>query len=251
MSSSEQNLGIGTAVSHDPTTPRPPGRQLKMSVVIPVYNERETIQEALRRVRAVDWEKEIIVVDDASTDGTRALLEAEPDIVLLRHTDNQGKGMAIRTALAAVGGDVVVIQDADLEYDPQDLPRLVEPIARGEARVVYGSRFLTGRPRMRLANYLCNRMLAFAANALYGAGISDEATCYKAFDAPLLRSLPLRCRRFEFCPEVTALVRRRGERIMEVPVRYMARTEDAGKKIRWWDAVAAFWTLFRCRLRRI
>jgi glycosyltransferase involved in cell wall biosynthesis len=217
---------------------------------MPVYNERETIREALRRVRAVPGEKEIIVVDDASTDGTSELLAGEPDIVVIRHADNQGKGAAIRTALKAVSGGVVVIQDADLEYHPDEIPRLIEPIVRGECRVVYGSRFLRGRPRMRLANYVCNRLLAFAANLLYGARITDEATCYKAFEARLLCSLPLQCRRFEFCPEVTAKVRLRGERIQEIPIRYDARTEDAGKKIRWWDAVSAFWTLLRCRMSR-
>jgi glycosyltransferase involved in cell wall biosynthesis len=216
-------------------------------VLVPVHNERETIQEALRRVKAAPGEKEIIVVDDASTDGTLALLEADPDIRLLRHAQNQGKGAAIRTALAQVTGDVVIIQDADLEYDPQDYPRVVDPIRRGEARVVYGSRFLSGRPAMRWPNYLCNRLLVLAANLLYGARITDEATCYKAFDATLLRDLPLDCRRFEFCPEVTAKVRRRGVRIHEVPIRYTARTFDAGKKIRAWDAVEAFWTLLRYR----
>jgi dolichol-phosphate mannosyltransferase len=142
---------------------------------------------------------------------------------------------------------VVIIQDADLEYDPADYPLLVEPIRRGEARVVYGSRFLHGRPAMRWPNYLCNRLLALAANLLYGAGITDEATCYKAFDAALIREIPLQCERFEFCPEVTAKVRRRGVRIHEVPIRYTARTFDAGKKIRPWDAVEAFWTLLRYR----
>ena len=228
-------------------TAAPVTRPLLVSIIIPAYNERETIAEALRRVRAVDCEKEIIVVDDASTDGTREILEQESGILLVRHTDNQGKGMAIRSALRVATGDVIVVQDADLEYAPADIPRLIAPIARGEARVVYGSRFLNGRPRMRPANYVCNRLLAAAANVLYGARITDEATCYKAFDATLIQSLPLTCRRFEFCPEVTARVRRRGERILEVPVSYDARSEDAGKKIRWWDGVQAFWTLFKHR----
>ena len=223
-------------------------RPVRVSIIIPAYNERETIAEALRRVRAVPCETEIIVVDDASTDGTREILEGEAGILLIRHTDNQGKGTAIRSALRVATGDVIVVQDADLEYAPADIPQLIEPIARGEARVVYGSRFLRGRPRMRPANYLCNRLLAAAANLLYGARITDEATCYKAFDGALLRSLPLTCRRFEFCPEVTARVSLRGERIVEVPVRYEARSEDAGKKIRWWDAVHAFWTLFKYRM---
>ncbi len=219
----------------------------RLSVIIPAYNERETIAEALRRVKAAPVDKEIIVVDDASTDGTREILTGDPDIRLLCHAHNQGKGAAIRTALTAVSGDVVIIQDADLEYDPEDYPLLLDPIRRGEARVVYGSRFLRGRPAMRGSNLLCNRLLALMANLLYGAGITDEATCYKAFDASLLRELPLVCRRFEFCPEVTAKVRRRGIRIHEVPIRYTARTFDAGKKIRAWDAVEAFWTLLRYR----
>lgn len=229
-------------------TPAPAGaRRLKLSVVIPVYNERDTIQEALRRVRALDVDLELVVVDDASTDGTYAILEAEPDLVLLRHPVNAGKGMAIRTALANVTGDVVAVQDADLEYDPQDLLRLMEPIARGEAKVVYGSRFLNGRPRMELPNYVCNRLLAWTANVLYGARLTDEATCYKVFDATLIRSVPLQCRRFEFCPEVTAKVRKRGERILELPISYDPRSYDSGKKIRWWDGVTALWTLIKYR----
>jgi dolichol-phosphate mannosyltransferase len=219
----------------------------KLSVIMPAYNERETIVEALCRVKAAPGEKEIIVVDDASTDGTRQLLEADPEIHLLCHSQNQGKGASIRTGLAAATGDVIIIQDADLEYDPADYPLLVAPIRRGEAQVVYGSRFLRGRPLMRWPNFLCNRLLAFAANLLYGAGITDEATCYKAFDAALLKELPLDCRRFEFCPEVTAKVRRRGVRIHEVPIQYTPRSFDAGKKIRAWDAVEAFWTLLRYR----
>lgn len=237
--------------------PKPPpatvgasARPLRISIIMPVYNERDTIREALDRVRALDWPMEILVVDDASTDGSGELLAAEPGIRLLRHDRNMGKGMAIRTAMQVAEGDVVVIQDADLEYDPRELPRLVEPIARGEARAVYGSRFLNGRPAMRLANYLCNRLLAAAANLLFNARITDEATCYKAIDTCLLRDLDLRCRRFEFCPEVTAKLRRRGERIVEVPISYSPRSFDAGKKIRWWDGVHALWTLVRHRFTR-
>jgi dolichol-phosphate mannosyltransferase len=223
------------------------GRRAALSVIIPVYNERDTIQEALRRVRSLDAEVEIIAVDDASTDGSRELLEAEPGLVLVRHAVNQGKGVAIRSALERVTGDVVAIQDADLEYDPQDLLRLVAPIARGEARAVYGSRFLRGRPPMALPNYICNRLLAWTANLLYGARLTDEATCYKVFDAALIRSIPLTCRRFEFCPEVTAKVLKRGERILELPVSYTPRTYDSGKKIRWSDGVVALWTLVKFR----
>lgn len=226
----------------------------RLSILIPAYNERETIEEALRRVKAAGEELgavlEILVVDDASTDGTREILEADPEIRLIRQPHNQGKGAALRAAIPHVTGDVVIVQDADLEYDPGDYGALAAPILKGEARVVYGSRFLRGRPTMALANYLCNRLLALAVNLLFGARITDEATCYKAFDAKLLRSIPLACRRFEFCPEVTAKVLRRGERILEVPIRYTARPMDAGKKIRWWDGVEAFWTLLKYRFLR-
>ena len=223
----------------------------RLSVVIPCYNERDTIEAALDRVRALreflGEGLEIIVVDDASTDGSGEILLEQEDIVLARHDRNRGKGACIRTALELATGDVIAIQDADLEYDPNDLLMLAEPIVRGEAKVVYGSRFLAGRPKMRWPNYVCNRVLALAANLLYGASISDEATCYKVFDATLLKSLDLTCERFEFCPEVTARVRRRGERIVELPIHYTARAHDAGKKIRWWDGVEALWTLIRMR----
>jgi glycosyltransferase involved in cell wall biosynthesis len=237
---------VETAADSTQNENRATGR-LSLSVVIPVYNERDTILEALRRVRALPVDLQLIVVDDASTDGSRELLEQEPGLVLVKHAQNQGKGMAIRTAIEHVTGDVVAIQDADLEYDPNDLLRLMEPIERGEAKVVYGSRFLNGRPAMALPNYLCNRLLAWGANVLFGARLTDEATCYKVFDAALLRSIPLTCRRFEFCPEVTAKVRRRGERILERPISYDPRSYDSGKKIRWWDGVEALWTLVKFR----
>lgn len=227
------------------TTPR-------LSVIIPAYNERDTIREALDRVRERAGRPEIVVVDDCSTDGTLEILEERAgagEIVLVRHPENRGKGAAIRTALERATGDVIAIQDADLEYDPADLPRLVEPIARGEARVVYGSRFLDGRPKMRWPNYACNRLLAWMTNVLFGGRITDEATCYKVFDAVLLRSLPLECRRFEFCPEVTAKLLKRGERIRELPISYTPRSYDSGKKIRWWDGVEAIWTLLRYRFK--
>jgi glycosyltransferase involved in cell wall biosynthesis len=242
----------GTPCADDPSSRSIQGARL--SILIPAYNESETITEALRRVKAAGVESgaalEIIVVDDASTDGTRGLLEADTDIRLIAQKCNQGKGAAIRAALEKVTGEVVIIQDADLEYDPRDYAALAAPILAGQARVVYGSRFLRGRPRMAPANYLCNRLLAVTANLLFGAHLTDEATCYKAFDAALIREIPLACRRFEFCPEVTAKVLRRGEPILEVPIRYDARPMDAGKKIRWWDGVVAFWTLVKYRFVR-
>jgi glycosyltransferase involved in cell wall biosynthesis len=220
---------------------------LKLSVLIPVYNEIRTIQETLTRVQAVDMEKEIIVVDDCSTDGTRELLKSIPGIELILHDVNMGKGMAIRTALEHVTGEVVIIQDADLEYDPNDYPALVEPIESGKADVVYGSRFLRGKPKMHPANYLANRILALAASILFMHRITDEATCYKAFRTSLIKSFPLTCRRFEFCPEVTAKVFRRGAKYAEVPVHYAARTSEEGKKIGPWDGVVAIWTLIKYR----
>jgi dolichol-phosphate mannosyltransferase len=221
---------------------------MKLSVLIPVYNEHDTILAAISRVRAVPLEKELIVVDDASTDGTAELVEplVGPDLKLLRQPRNRGKGAAIRRALEEVTGEVVVIQDADLEYDPADLPALLAPIAAGEAQVVYGTRAPEFRG-MRWQNRLFNHLAAALTNLLYRAGITDEATCYKMLRTEVVRAIPLQCERFEFCPEITAKVRRRGIRIHEVPVRYQARAVSAGKKIRWWDGVEALWTLLKYR----
>jgi glycosyltransferase involved in cell wall biosynthesis len=220
---------------------------LKLSIIIPAYNEVGTIEESIARVKPVTYEKEIIVVDDCSTDGTRELLEKIADIKLICHERNLGKGRAIRNALQHVTGDIVIIHDADLEYYPEDIPTIVEPIIRGEADVVYGSRFLNSRPKMRLANYVANKLLAFTANLLYKAGITDEATCYKAFRTSVIKAIPLTCERFEFCPEVTAKLRRRGIKIHEVPIRYTARSFRQGKKIGVWDGIIALWTLLKFR----
>lgn len=223
---------------------------MKLSVVIPVYNEADTIQETLVRVMQVNLEKEIIVVDDCSTDGTRDILKKTSGIKLVMHPKNMGKGMAIRTALKEVTGDIVIIQDADLEYDPDDYYAMIEPISAGRESVVYGSRFLNGKPHMQPANYIANKILAAAANILFGAHISDEATCYKAFRRDLICGIDLTCKRFEFCPEVTAKVLRRRVHIAEIPVHYTARTTAQGKKINWWDGVIAMWTLIKYRFRR-
>lgn len=215
---------------------------------MPVYNERETVEEAISRVQAAPLETELIVVDDASTDGTADLVQRHvgPGVKLIRQPHNRGKGAAIRRALEEATGEAVVIQDADLEYDPGDLPALLAPIEAGEAEVVYGTRAPTFQG-MRWQNRLFNRIAAGLANLLYRAGLSDEATCYKMFRAEVVRALPLRCERFEFCPEVTAKVRKRGIQIREVPIRYQARPMSAGKKIRWWDGVEALWTLVKYR----
>ena len=219
---------------------------MKLSVIIPVYNERDTVEEAVSRVRALSIPLEIIVVDDASTDGTADLVAplVGPDLKLIRQDRNQGKGAAIRRALQEVTGEAVVIQDADLEYDPADFPALLAPIEAGQAEVVYGTR-APAFEGMRWQNRLFNRVAAALTNLLYRAGITDEATCYKAFRTEVIRAIPLRCERFEFCPEVTAKVRKRGLRIHEVPVHYRARSMAAGKKIRWQDGVVALWTLLK------
>ncbi len=222
---------------------------MKLAIIVPAYNEAATIAEVVTRLRALPIEKEIIVVDDASTDGTADALAGlrGPDLVVLRHERNQGKGAAIRTGIAAVTAPAVVIQDADLEYDPSDLLRLLEPVKNNRADAVYGSRFLGVLEGMRFMNYLANKILAWAATLLYGQRITDEATCYKLFRSELLKSLPLVCRRFEFCPEVTARVRRRGIRILELPIDYRGRTVAAGKKIRMSDMLEALGTLLRYR----
>ncbi len=223
---------------------------MKLSVIIPAYNEQDTIVEAISRVRAAPLEKEIIVVDDASTDDTATLVEglAAPDLKLLRQPENRGKGAAIRRGLEDSTGDIVLIQDADLEYDPADYPKLVAPIESGEATVVYGTRAPEFRG-MRLPHRIFNWVAALLANLLYRARITDEATCYKVFRADAIKDIPLKCERFEFCPEVTAKLRKRGIDIHEIPVSYQARSIGAGKKIRWWDGVEALWTLVKYRFR--
>ena len=226
---------------------------MELSIVIPIFNEEELLEAVLERVRALSIEKELILVDDHSTDRTPEILAREagrPDTLVLTHDRNQGKGMAIRTGIAHATGRVVIVQDADLEYQPEEIPAVIQPILEGRANAVYGSRFLGRIEGMRLANRVANRALALLATVLYGQKLTDEATAYKAFSRELLQSIPLTCRRFEFCPEITAKVLRRGERIAEVPVTYVARTFEEGKKIGWRDFFIAVWTLLRCRVAR-
>ena len=222
-----------------------------VSVIIPAYNEEGTLAEVIRRVSALALDLEIIVVDDASTDHTAEIAQSfgEP-VRLLRQAANQGKGAAIRRALPEARGEVLVIQDADLEYWPEDLPSLTEPFSDPEVKAVYGTRFRPLRPPMRLANYIANRILTLAARVLFLADITDEATCYKLIRRETLLGLDLRCQRFEFCPEVTAKLLRSGVRIQEVPVRYNPRTVEQGKKITWRDGFEALYTLLRYRLMR-
>jgi glycosyltransferase involved in cell wall biosynthesis len=222
---------------------------VRLSVVVPAFNEEATIVEILVRVRANDRVREIVVVDDHSSDRTYDLVSRLdwPELTLIRHEVNQGKGAAIRTALAAVTGDLVVIQDADLEYDPSELGRLLAPLEAGQADVVYGSRFL-GRPRrMTLTQWLGNRGLTLLTNLLFGASLTDMETCYKLMPVPVARSLDLQARRYDVEPEITAKLLRAGYRIVEVPISYQGRDEQAGKKIRWTDGIPAARALLRHR----
>jgi len=221
-----------------------------ISIVMPIFNEADLIERVLARVRALPLRKELVLVDDCSTDGTGEILRREAargDAILLRHDRNRGKGAAIRTGLKATTGDIVLVQDADLEYQPEEIPALLEPILAGRTNVVYGSRFLGTVRKMRLPNRVANFLLAWLATLLYGQRITDEATAYKVFRGDLIRGLELRCERFEFCPEVTAKVLRRGERIVELPVTFEARTAEEGKKIGWRDFFQAVWTLLKYR----
>ncbi|HET6372073.1 MAG TPA: glycosyltransferase family 2 protein [Candidatus Polarisedimenticolia bacterium] len=222
-----------------------------LSVIIPVYNEAATIEEVLRRVRATarpDLQLEIIIVDDASTDGTAEILKRQAGAGrLLTQPRNLGKGAAVRAGLASATGDAVVVQDADLEYDPADLLALLEPIRSGGARVVYGSRILGRNPHSYLRYYYGGRFLTVLFNVLYGARLTDLTTCYKVFRRETLTALPLNCARFEFCAEVTARLARRRIPIVEVPISYRPRSLSEGKKIRWHDGVVAIWTLVKLR----
>jgi glycosyltransferase involved in cell wall biosynthesis len=223
-----------------------------VSVIIPVYNELPHLEELLQAVQAAPVPKEIIVVDDGSTDGTREKLQSlgpQSDVTIIFHEKNCGKGASIRTALQYVRGGYVIIQDSDLEYDPGDYPALLRPLQTGEANVVYGVR--PDRPERGLRFFLGAKLLTRLTNLLYDAGIHDEATCYKVFRRSLLQRVKLECQRFEFCPEVTAKLCRMGERIKEVPISYHPRSAVEGKKIRHSDGWLAIWTLVRYRFVRI
>ncbi len=225
---------------------------MKLSIIVPAYNERNTIQEILRRVRAVDlgdMDKEIVVVDDGSTDGTRDILRMQSDsmIRVLLHEQNQGKAAAVRTGLAAATGDLIVVQDADLEYDPEDYPKLIDPVLKGKAQVVYGSRFTGERRNMLFWHYLGNRFLSLVTNILYNTTLSDMETCYKLFTREALEGIEIKTQNFQMEPELTAKILKKGIRIYETPISYAGREMDEGKKISWRDGLPALWTLIKYR----
>ncbi|HEY6428504.1 MAG TPA: glycosyltransferase family 2 protein [Acidimicrobiales bacterium] len=225
-----------------------------LTVIMPVYNERTTVAEVIRRMRAVELpvRLQVIVVDDGSSDGSDKVLRAVEDstVRVIRHERNQGKGAAIRTGMAEARGDLLLIQDADLEYDPRDWPRLLDPILEGKARVVYGSRFTGERKNMLPLHWFGNRLLSLVTNVLYSTTLSDMETCYKLFDAQVLEGITIVSNKFDFEPEITAKVLRRGHRIYEVPISYAGREFDEGKKITWRDGFSALKALIKFRFTK-
>ncbi|MCL5054718.1 MAG: glycosyltransferase family 2 protein [Firmicutes bacterium] len=224
---------------------------MKISIVIPVYNEEKTVQEMIAKVRQIPFGKEIIVVDDGSTDKTAEILHSlqEGSLVLLRHEQNKGKGAALRTGFSRASGEIIIIQDADLEYNPEDYPALLQPILEGKADVVYGSRFLGGPHRVLFFwHYAGNRFLTLLSNILSNLNLSDMETGYKVFKKEVLNQIKLKSNRFGFEPEFTIKIAKRKMRVYEVPISYYGRDYSEGKKITWKDGVLAVIALFRFRI---
>lgn len=224
---------------------------MKLSVIVPVYNEAKTLEKILAKVKAVAVEKEIILIDDGSTDGSRELLEKcqkeDPSLKIIFHSHNQGKAAALRTGFEEAAGNYVIVQDADLEYDPQDYLKLLPPVLSGKAEVVYGSRFMGSYKNMATLHYWGNRFLTWMINLLYGVRLTDAETCYKLIPTGLIQSIPIRSDRFEFDTEITVKILKRGYKILEVPISYAGRQFSEGKKITWKDGVSAFWYLLKYR----
>lgn len=241
-------------------TPLPPPSPLQpgflLSILVPVFNEKSTIREIVARVKATPYRKEIVLVDDCSRDGTgdilREMAAADPELRLLVHEKNQGKGAAIRTAFGAAKGDVWLIQDADLEYSPEEYPKLLLPIVEGKAHVVYGSRFTGGSySRVHLySHYLGNKMLTFFSNVMTGLNLTDMETCYKVMRREVAERIQIRSNRFNVEPELTAKISRMKARLYEVPISYAGRDFKEGKKISWRDGFSAMWAIFRYRFFR-
>jgi glycosyltransferase involved in cell wall biosynthesis len=225
--------------------------ELKLSVVMPVYNEKDTVREIVRRVRQVELVDEIIIVDDGSKDGTREILHELsdlPDVKVIEHEVNQGKGAAVVTGIRAAKGDLLVVQDADLEYDPRDYLKLVQPLVEGRCDVVYGSRFAGQKINNAImVNLLANKFLTFMTNLLYGSKLTDMETCYKVFRREVVENIQIRARRFEFEPEFTAKILKQKVRLIEVPISFDPRGYSEGKKITAWDGFVALWTLIKYR----
>jgi len=222
----------------------------KLSIIIPIYNERKTLLKLLRRIEKVKLggiKKEIILVDDGSTDGTCDLLKKIRRHKILYHKENQGKGTAIRTGLKQATGDVILIQDADLEYCPTDYPKLLKPIVNGKAKVVYGSRYLTGTHLEIPLHWIGNKLLIFFTNFLFHSRITDMETCYKVFTRDIIKGVKLKAKKFDFEPEITAKILKKGHKINEVSIKYKCRRFDEGKKITWIDGVKALYYLIKYR----
>ena len=221
---------------------------MKISIVIPVYNEEKTVQEMISKVSQIPFEKEILVIDDGSTDKTPEVLRSLQgnSLILLRHEQNKGKGAALRTGFSKVTGDIILIQDADLEYNPEDYPALLQPILEGKADVVYGSRFLGGPHRVLFFwHYAGNRFLTLLSNILSNLNLSDMETGYKVFKKEVLNQIKLKSNRFGFEPEFTIKIAKKKMRVYEVPISYYGRDYSEGKKITWKDGLAAIYALFR------
>jgi glycosyltransferase involved in cell wall biosynthesis len=221
---------------------------MKVSIIIPVYNEYNTIETVINRVLDVKFEKEIIIIDDGSTDGTKKILEKfNNKIQIYYHERNLGKGAAIRTALQYAKGDIVIIQDADLEYPPEQYPAIIKPILDGDADVIYGSRFIGTHRVFMFWHYLGNKFLAFLANLLYNTMLSDIETGCKVFKKTVFDEITIRSNRFEFEAEITAKIFKKKLRVVEIPITYYGRNYSEGKKITWKDAIPAIWTLVKYR----
>ena len=223
---------------------------MKLSVIVPVYNEKRTIELILAKVRQVPLDKEIIIVDGASIDGTRELLPAQEkhaDTRVIYQKQRNGRGAALKEGLAMASGDIVIFQDADLELDPADYPELIAPLAKDDADVVFGSRFLQGRPEMTFLQYWGNRVINITTNLLYRVKLTDVETCYQVFRRETIAGLQLHNNDFAFTVELAVKLIKTGQRIVEIPISYVPRGRLEGKKIYWMDGVVSLWTLFKCR----